>query len=305
MVINPEWKVFPKRAKVHTGNNIFDALKTGGQVLIGVIIVSMLVSLFNSNILSSIVTIGGLVLVIIVIVLEITSYKQDHEFIANSVVNKDAERTTNYLIELINNSNKLTTTVYPKALDTLSNNLKQAEILYYNNNYNGFWHMLIAAMNEINIIRNCVVSINENINIYKLIILENENTFPDKLPISSGLANPNKLITEFYTIRDNALTNHQFAIIWEMILQQKIMISGFNSLRDAIYHIGDQITETIDNLNKNLEEGFNRINNSIADSTNTIANHLSGIDDSIKKLDDKNKGLDLDELKRIVEKYSK
>jgi hypothetical protein len=213
---------------------------------------------------------------------------------------------------------------YYKILDTIplaSSALTKAEEEFCGGYYAPFWDQIEIATNDLVAYNNYLQKINYCIDQYRDILKQLDDEYTEKVSacvLPGKLPDPVIVADRLSKTVRMAQRNYEFSTIYEQRKTNTLLYHGFRNLGDAIYSLGDRITDSINelshNLNSSLEaiisatnENSRIVSDNILEQTDRINEHAKAQreyeSDSLKKLHEQQKTLE--QQKRVLDSQNR
>ena len=140
-----------------------------------------------------------------------------------------------------------------------------------------FWDQIESGTNQLALYNNYLLRINYCMDQYWKNIQDLDKEYnsqvvlcvlPGKLPDPQGIAQ--RLAT---TVR-MAQRNFEFSTIYEQRKTNKLLYEGFRNLGDAIYSLGDRITDSLNDLSHNLDSSLSDIISATNENSRIIGDNI-------------------------------
>jgi hypothetical protein len=184
------------------------------------------------------------------------------------------------IVQALNNQVISIKELYGEILDSGSiadNALNTAGDEFYGGYYAPFWDEIEVATNQLASCNNYLHKINSHVDKYWSQIQDLDKEYsgqvkscvlPGTLPDLQGTAK--RLAT---TVR-MAQRNFEFSTIYEQRKTNKLLYEGFSNLGDAIYSLGDRITDSLNDLSHNLDSSLSDIISSTNENSRIISDNI-------------------------------
>jgi vacuolar-type H+-ATPase subunit E/Vma4 len=184
------------------------------------------------------------------------------------------------MVQVLNNQVISIKELYGEILDSTSiadDALNTAGDEFYGGYYAPFWDQIEVATNQLASCNNYLHNINSHVDKYWSQIQDLDKEYsgqvkscvlPGTLPDLQGTAK--RLAT---TVR-MAQRNFEFSTIYEQRKTNKLLYEGFSNLGDAIYSLGDRITDSLNDLSRNLESSLNDILSATHEHSRIISDNI-------------------------------
>ncbi len=192
------------------------------------------------------------------------------------------------IVNVLNNQVTSLTKLYNQIIDTIphaNNALDNAEDEFRGGFFAPFWDEIETATNQLASYNNYLHGINSCMEQYWKYIQDLDETYnsqvklcvlPGKLPDPIAVAN--RLAK---TVR-MAQKNFEFSTIYEQRKTNKLLYEGFRNLGDAIYSLGDRITDSLNDLSHNLNASLYDILTATNENSRIISDN---IDEQTRRID--------------------
>ena len=184
--------------------------------------------------------------------LGIYMYRREVDKEVYSKIIKPAEELSSNLIGCYRNSVQMRDGIARSIDKVVPGFLKQAKDEFDSNAYAPFWDIIEGAARELAYINEMIRALADNAEVYHTSLQGLSHNFP---PFAVSLQEAPKcddVLNEFRRIVRLGQTNRDFAMIWEQRQTRKVLIAGFSTLRDAIYHMSDTIGDSTSLLEKSI-----------------------------------------------------
>lgn len=157
------------------------------------------------------------------------------------------------------------------------NSLDKASNEYSERYYAPFWDQIELATNQLSSYNNYLHKINSHVDKYwsEIQDLDKEYSGQVKLCVLPGkLPDPQGIAQRLATTVRMAQKNFEFSTIYEQRKTNKLLYEGFSNLGDAIYSLGDRITNAINDLSLNLNSSLNEILSATNENSRIISDNI-------------------------------
>ena len=184
------------------------------------------------------------------------------------------------IVQVLDNQVASIKNLYEEILDSSSiadDALGTAGDEFYGGYYAPFWDQIEVATNQLASCNNYLHKINSHADKYWIQIQDLDKEYsgqvkscllPCTLPDLQGTAK--RLAT---TVR-MAQRNFEFSTIYEQRKTNKLLYEGFRNLGDAIYSLGDRITDSLNDLSRNLESSLSDIISATNENSRIIGENI-------------------------------
>ena len=243
---------------------------------------------------------GGAFLTIVVLCLLIYYYSSMQSFYANEKnkkqkeenrIQKEAEEYERNqkeayqykmmsIVKVLNNQVASIKRLYEQILDTIplaESALNTAQDEYFGRYYAPFWDEIEAATNQLALYNNYLHGINSCMDQYWKNIQDLDDQFNSQVELCvlpGTLPDPIDIANRLATTVRMAQRNFEFSTIYEQRKTNKLLYEGFRNLGDAIYSLGDRITDSLNDLSHNLDSSLSDIISATNESSRIIGDNI-------------------------------
>lgn len=231
------------------------------------------------------------------------------------------------MINLVEYSNKQVSTIkhlYIELLNTVpiaEKALDKAEEEFNGGFYAPFWDQIEISTNQLALYNQYLKGINHFMEIFRESVKKIDEQYKGKLELCvlpGKLPDPREVSNRLSKIVRIAQRNFEFSTIYEQRKTNQLLYEGFRNLGDAIYSIGDRITNSLNELSYSLDSSLNDIISSTNENSRIISDNiqeqtrrLDGYaeeqrryeSDSLRKQSDQQKTLE--QQKRVLESQNR
>lgn len=175
--------------------------------------------------------------------------KENDEAVA--IVNNEADSSTNRLMYLYTTSKKDAAEL-PVLINNASGWLLRAQAEYNANAFAPFWDAVENAAIYLATFNDKAKILSANATDYYKLLQGKKHTFP-VFPVNMRtIPDDVPVVNDLYRIVRLGQTNFQFANIWEHRRTRAVLISGFQTLGEAVNNLRGAITYSISNLRQSI-----------------------------------------------------
>lgn len=154
----------------------------------------------------------------------------------------------------------------PDFLFGAQKHLTQAKTDFSERAFSPFWDSIEKSLEMIGGYGECIQNISKHMSSYKKYALRYDGT-PPSFPLTDesieSVKSTTTVVDQFHAIVRLAQRDFQFASIYEQRKTNRILVSGFNTIAEAIHGIGDDITRTVRDFSTQTSALLGNIQNSI------------------------------------------
>ncbi|MEI6222965.1 MAG: hypothetical protein WCP97_09470 [bacterium] len=184
------------------------------------------------------------------------------------------------IVRVMNNQVASIKELYEEILDSIviaDDALNTAGNEFFDRYYAPFWDQIEVATNQLASCNNYLHKINSHVDKYwsQMQDLDKEYSgqviscvLPGTLPDLKGTA------TRLATTVRMAQRNFEFSTIYEQRKTNKLLYEGFSNLGDAIYSLGDRITDSLNDLSRNLDSSLSDIISATHEHSRIISDNI-------------------------------
>ncbi|MCX6230858.1 MAG: hypothetical protein NTZ33_04885 [Bacteroidetes bacterium] len=230
---------------------------------------------------------GCLALWIIVIILfNVFKSETNKEF----KLNKETQQSEYYstqLNNLLSKSNEIVNNILPYLEISAKKSLDIARNDFDENAISPFWDKIEEVSKYLALYKEAIDQLHFNGEVYSRILYEKKHNFPLLFPIRTNISISDSVLDEFNQTIRKALSNFEFANIWEHRKTQKIIIAGFQTLGQAIDNMKEEIICSISSLEYSIQSGFREIKNIQLEQTKSFESSQNLINNTLMSMDKK------------------
>ena len=184
------------------------------------------------------------------------------------------------IVQILNNQVVSVKDLYKKILNTIpvaDKALHIAEEEFNGGFYAPFWDQIEAATNQLASYNNYLHGINSCMDTYWIYIRDLDESYNNqvKLCVLPGkLPDPIISANRLTKLVRMAQRNFEFSTIYEQRKTNKLLYEGFRNLGDAIYSLGDRITDSLNDLSRNLDSSLSDIISAINENSRIIGDNI-------------------------------
>ncbi len=184
------------------------------------------------------------------------------------------------IVQVLNNQVTTVKQLYGRILVTIplaENALNTAEDEYLGRYYAPFWDEIEAATNQLALYNNYLHEINSCMDSYWKYIQDLDQQYNSQVELCvlpGKLPDPIEVAKRLATTVRMAQRDFEFSTIYEQRKTNKLLYEGFRNLGDAIYSLGDRITNSLNDLSRNLDSSLSDIISTTNESSRIISDNI-------------------------------
>ena len=199
---------------------------------------------------------------------------------------RERREKANLILSMMNlvkcsNDNVLTiNALYRQILDTIpeaENALDKAEDEFNGGFYAPFWDQIESATNQLALYNDYLLRINSCVDQYWKNVQSLDDKYNDQVVLCvlpGKLPDPKRIAKRLATTVRMAQRNFEFSTIYEQRKTNKLLYEGFRNLGDAIYSLGDRITDSLNDLSRNLDSSLSDIISATNENSRIIGDNI-------------------------------
>jgi hypothetical protein len=187
------------------------------------------------------------------------------------------------MMNLVAYSNKQVSTIrrlYEEMLNTIpvaDIALDKAEEEFNGSFYSPFWDQIEISTNQLASYYHNLKGINYFMDIYWENVKKLDEQYKSKLEpcvLPGRLPDPDATTKRLARVIRNTQDNFEFTVIYGQRKTNKFLYDGFKNLGEAIYSVGDHITDSLNDLAHNLDSSLNDIIRSTSENSRIISDNI-------------------------------
>lgn len=190
------------------------------------------------------------------------------------------EREMINLVEYSNDAISRIKSLYAHICNTIPDAekaLDKAEEEFNGGFYAPFWDQIEISTNQLALYNHYLKGINHFMEVFWESVKKIDEEYKGKLELCvlpGKLPDPREVSNRLAKIVRIAQRNFEFSIIYEQRKTNKLLYEGFRNLGDAIYSIGDRITNSLNELSCSLDSSLNDIISSTNENSRIISDNI-------------------------------
>lgn len=178
----------------------------------------------------------------------------------------------------------------PPILTKTCEALDSAETEYSERAYGPFWDCIAKAAQLLASYKVEVERMTEYGKQYSRLLEGREHSFPEALSIPQQIPDPTSLVARLRDIARKGQKDHQFAVIWEHHKTRRVLVEGFSTLENVLWHLGDNLQMSLEacaaEISGVISGGARDIQASVDRGAEDTARRLERIEKVIERKDD-------------------
>lgn len=166
---------------------------------------------------------------------------------------RDSTELASTLVALMNSSLDLAEQL-PILLSTASRFLQLANSEFHERAFDPFWTALENGLRALGSFHDDCQVLSKSADSYYSRLAGREHNFPPFPVTSTMIPNPTGVLLELRQLLRKGQTDFQFAQIWEQRKTRQVLISGFQTLADAVTGLTDSLIGVFSSTTQSLDE---------------------------------------------------
>lgn len=233
---------------------------------------------------------GWLIFMALSIILYIISQAVENYDAKVSTINNakaESELVSKQLNDILDKSFEIVEKILPYFEASAIDSIKKAKVDISKKAISPFWDKIEEANNFLGFYKEAVEQLIINGEIYTRTLDGKKHNFPTPFPIGTNISIPQNTFDEFHSTIYTAHETDGFSNIWEHRKTQKILITGFKNLEQAINKMCSAITAAISDLKHSIKSDFREMRNFQQEQLNSFNSSQRTMTETLNEMNNK------------------